>query len=239
MWALAARLLQLAPHLAHRRLGGRAGGLHLGACLRGDLASGIGRGGVLLGRAVAARGGLLRGPLLLLSVGELVAGLGEGRLGGVGAVGGGRAARLLFGELGACGLQFVQQARGLLLRGVQSRGGLGALARGVGGLLLGDLTQVPFGGGLLLGGLLGALALPRLPPRPLGVGAGVGDLFARVPARGGDLLVPVGARRLRRGVGLLGAVLGGLGRAAAGFRSAATPRWSARSGRRDERRYRC
>ncbi|MFD0535256.1 hypothetical protein ACFQY7_17420 [Actinomadura luteofluorescens] len=34
---LGARMLQLAPHLAHRRLGGRADGLHLGACLRGVL----------------------------------------------------------------------------------------------------------------------------------------------------------------------------------------------------------
>ncbi|GAA4327000.1 hypothetical protein ACFQY7_17940 [Actinomadura luteofluorescens] len=72
----------------------------------------------------------LRGPLPLLSVGELVVGLG-----GIGAVGGGGVPCLLLGELCACGLQVLQQSRGLLLRGVQLRGSVGALALGVGGLL--------------------------------------------------------------------------------------------------------
>ncbi|MFD0535255.1 hypothetical protein ACFQY7_17415 [Actinomadura luteofluorescens] len=43
------------------------------------------------------------------------------------------------------------------MRRLQLRGGIGAFPLGVGRLPLRDLAQMPFRGGLLLGGLLGAL----------------------------------------------------------------------------------
>ncbi|MEV4008354.1 hypothetical protein, partial [Actinomadura sp. NPDC049753] len=79
-----------------------------GACVASSCASAA---AVAASSAAAVLCGvLLRCALLLPGVGELGAGLGQGRLGCVGAPGGGGVPRLLVGELRACGLQVLQQS---------------------------------------------------------------------------------------------------------------------------------